>query len=106
MCIRSKCDFHKSVALHSNHGFLSRSHNLNYAGEHMKGRRNPPVGLVLCAEKGTAEAHYSLDNLPNKILAAEYRMVLHEKVIADQLRQMGRHLEERRLKSLRDAKED
>lgn len=50
---------------------------LNYAREHwMKPGENPPVGLILCAEKGAAEAHYALDNLPNKILAAEYQTVL------------------------------
>jgi hypothetical protein len=50
---------------------------LNYAREHwMKAGENPPVGLILCAEKGAAEAHYALDNLPNKVLAAEYQTVL------------------------------
>ncbi|MEJ7609081.1 MAG: PDDEXK nuclease domain-containing protein [Bryobacteraceae bacterium] len=60
---------------------------LNYAREHwMKDGENPPVGLILCTEKGTAEAHYALDNLPNTVLAAEYRMVLPaEKTIAEQL---------------------
>jgi hypothetical protein len=44
---------------------------LNYACElWMKPGENPPVGLILCAEKGAAEAHYSLDNLRNKVLAA------------------------------------
>lgn len=43
------------------------------------------MGLILCAEKGTAEAHYALYNLPNKVHAAEYRMVLpDEKAIAEQ----------------------
>jgi len=47
---------------------------LNYARENwMKSGENPPVGLILCTEKGAAEAHYTLDNLPNKILAAEYQ---------------------------------
>lgn len=41
---------------------------LNYAREHwMKPGENPPVGLILCAAKGAAEAHYALDNLPNKV---------------------------------------
>ena len=40
---------------------------LNYAREHwMKPGENPPVGLILCAEKGAAEAHYALEGLPNK----------------------------------------
>ena len=50
---------------------------LNDACEHwMKPGENPLVGLILCAEKGAAEAHYALDNLPNKVMAAEYQMVL------------------------------
>jgi len=70
---------------------------LNYAREHwMKPGENPPVGLILCAEKGAAEAHYSLDNLPNKVLAAEYQTVLpKERVIAEELERSRRELEER-----------
>lgn len=60
---------------------------LNYAREHwMKPGENPPVGLILCAGKGSAEARYALDNLPNKILAAEYQTVLpDERLIAEEL---------------------
>ena len=70
---------------------------LNYAREHwMKPGENPPVGLILCAEKGGAEAHYALDNLPNKVLAAEYQTVLpKERVIAEELERSRRELEER-----------
>jgi len=70
---------------------------LNYAREHwMKPGENPPVGLILCAEKGAAEAHYALDNLPNKVLAAEYKTVLpDEKLIAEQLERSRRELEKR-----------
>jgi len=70
---------------------------LNYAREHwMKPGENPPVGLILCADKGLAEAHYALDNLPNTVLAAEYRTVLpDEKLIADELERSRRVLEER-----------
>ena len=72
---------------------------LNYAREHwMKPGENPPVGLILCAEKGAAEAHYALDNLPNKILAAEYQTVLpDEKLIAEELERSRRELEKRAL---------
>lgn len=81
---------------------------LNYAREHwMKEGENPPVGLILCAEKGAAEAHYALDNLPNKVLAAEYQMVLpDEKVIADELKRSGVRLEGRRMKPLRSDESD
>ncbi len=72
---------------------------LNYAREHwMKAGENPPVGLILCAEKGVAEAHYALDNLSNKVLAAEYQTILpEEKLIADELKRSRLRLEKRRL---------
>jgi predicted nuclease of restriction endonuclease-like (RecB) superfamily len=71
---------------------------LNYAREHwMKPGENPPVGLILCAEKGAAEAHYALDNLPNKIVAAEYRTVLpNEALIAKELERTRSALDRRR----------
>lgn len=77
---------------------------LNYAREHwMKPDENPPIGLILCAEKGAAEAHYALDNLPNKVLAAEFQTVLpDEKLIAEELERSRRKLEERRLMSRSD----
>ncbi|AMU12186.1 DUF1016 family protein [Burkholderia cenocepacia] len=70
---------------------------LNYAREHwMKPGETPPVGLILCAEKGAAEAHYALDNLPNKILAAEYQMILpDEATFARELERTRIELERR-----------
>jgi predicted nuclease of restriction endonuclease-like (RecB) superfamily len=68
---------------------------LNYARQHWaKPGENPPVGLISCATKGAAEAHYALEGLPNKVLAAEYRTVLpDEKLLAEELvrtrRQVG-----------------
>lgn len=72
---------------------------LNYAREHwMKPGENPPIGLILCTAKGAAEAHYALDNLPNKVLAAEYRTALpDEKLLAEELERSRRELEVRRL---------
>lgn len=71
---------------------------LNYACEHwVKPGENPPIGLILCADKGAAEAHYALENLPNKVLAAEYRTILpDEKLIADELDRSRRRLEQRK----------
>ncbi len=71
---------------------------LNYAREHwMKPGENPPVGLILCAEKGASEAHYALEGLPNKVLAAEYQTVLpDEKLLAKELAKTRRELESRR----------
>jgi hypothetical protein len=71
---------------------------LNYAREHwVKPGENPPVGLILCTEKGVAEVHYALDNLPDKVLAAEYRTVLpDEKLIADTLQRSQAEIQERK----------
>ncbi len=50
---------------------------LNYAREHWThADENPPVGLILCAAKDHALAHYALEGLPNKVLATEYKMTL------------------------------
>jgi len=70
---------------------------LNYAREHwMKPGENPPVGLILCAEKGAAEAHYALEGLPNKVLAAEYQTVLpNEALLVRELENTRRALESR-----------
>lgn len=78
---------------------------LNYAREHwMKPGENPPVGLILCAEKGAAEAHYALEGLPNKVLAAEYQTVLpDEKLLAEELDKTRRELEARRIARNGDA---
>ncbi|MDV6903759.1 DUF1016 domain-containing protein [Pseudomonas aeruginosa] len=49
----------------------------NYAKENWTfADENPPVGLILCADKGHALARYALEGLPSKVMAANYRMVL------------------------------
>ena len=60
---------------------------LNYAREHwMREDENPPVGLILCSEKDEAIAQYALGGLPNKVMAAEYRVTLpDEDLLADEL---------------------
>ncbi|MGH3090657.1 MAG: PDDEXK nuclease domain-containing protein [Rubrobacteraceae bacterium] len=72
---------------------------LNYAAEHWtRSDENPPVGLILCAQRDEALARYALGNLPNKVLAAEYRTVLpDEKLIAADLQKTRRMLEQRGL---------
>jgi len=50
---------------------------VNYAAEHLTLEgENPPVGLILCSEHDEAVARYSMGNLTNKILAAQYKLVL------------------------------
>lgn len=71
---------------------------LNYAREYwMIDGENPPVGLILCAERNSAVAHYTLENLPNKVLAAEYRTVLpKEPVLVAEIEKTIHALETRR----------
>lgn len=68
---------------------------LNYAKEHWAHTgENPPVGLILCAQKDNAVAHYALEGLSNKVLAAEYRTALpDEKTLAAELERTRRMLE-------------
>lgn len=50
---------------------------LNYARDHwVRPEENPPVGLILCAQKDESVARYALEGLPNKVMAAEYRTTL------------------------------
>jgi predicted nuclease of restriction endonuclease-like (RecB) superfamily len=69
----------------------------NYAMEHWTNvGENPPVGLILCKEQDEAVARYALDRLPNKIMAAEYRMKLpDENLIAAELKRTSVYLESR-----------
>lgn len=71
---------------------------LNYAREHWTHpEENPPVGLILCAQKDHAVAHYALEGLPNKVLAAEYRTALPaEKTLAAEVERTRRMLEKGR----------
>lgn len=71
---------------------------LNYAKEHWTNRdENPPVGLILCAEKDSAVARYALDGLPNKILASEYKLALpDEKLLQEELKKTQKWLYERK----------
>lgn len=71
---------------------------LNYAREHwLRTGENPPVGLILCARKNDAIAKYALTGLPNKVLAAEYKINLpDEKLLADELNKTRRMLEGRK----------
>ena len=70
---------------------------LNYAREHWtQADENPPVGLILCAEKDDAIAKYALEGLPNKVLAREYKLALpDEKRLATEIEKTRDLLEQR-----------
>jgi predicted nuclease of restriction endonuclease-like (RecB) superfamily len=69
----------------------------NYAKEHWTfPEENPPVGLILCADKGHALARYALEGLPNKVMAANYKMVLPDaEVLQKELENTRRLIESR-----------
>ncbi|MCH4579932.1 PDDEXK nuclease domain-containing protein [Achromobacter xylosoxidans] len=78
----------------------------NYAKEHWAyPDENPPVGLILCADKGHALARYALDGLPTKVMAANYRTVLPDaELLQKELENTRRLLESRGTLSLKDGK--
>jgi len=71
---------------------------LNYARENWsRPEENPPVGLILCAQKDDALARYALEGLPNKVLAREYKLALpDEKLLAREIEKTRKILEARR----------
>lgn len=70
---------------------------LNYAREHwVHEGENPPVGLILCAQKDVAVARYALEGLPSKVMAAEYRTALpDEKELAAEIEKTRAMLKDR-----------
>ena len=72
---------------------------LNYVSENWAlPDENPPVGVILCAEKDKAVVHYALEGLRNKVLAAEYQMVLpDERLLVAELKLTQRMLETRKI---------
>lgn len=78
----------------------------NYAKEHWAyPDENPPVGLILCADKGHALARYALDGLPTKVMAANYRTVLPDAgLLQKELENTRRLLESRGALSLKNDK--
>ncbi len=70
---------------------------LNYARQHWTHpEENPPVGLILCAEKDDSLARYALEGLPNKVVAARYRTALpDEKLLAAEIDKTKNMLERR-----------
>jgi len=69
----------------------------NYAREHWTlPDENPPVGLILCADKGHSLARYALEGLPSKVMAANYQTVLPDTELLQKELEKTRHLLETR----------
>ena len=79
---------------------------LNYAREHwVLPGENPPVGLILCAEKDHAMAKYALEGLSNTVLAAEYRTTLpQERQLAEEIARTRRQLDVQRQGTFRSGR--
>lgn len=79
---------------------------LNYAKENWVSEgENPPVGLILCAQKNEAVARYALEGLPNKVMAAEYRTTLPEEaILASEIERTREMLESPRRRLRENAK--
>lgn len=68
---------------------------LNYAKEHwVHEGENPPVGVILCAQKDEAVAHYALEGSTNKVLAREYMTLLpSERTLAREIEKARKELQ-------------
>ena len=68
---------------------------LNYVKENwVEEGENPPIGLILCAQRDETIAQYALDGLPNKIMASEYRTVLpDENLLTSEIERARRAIE-------------
>ena len=79
---------------------------LNYAREHwVRREENPPVGLILCAQKNEAVARYALEGLPNKVMASEYRTTLpDEELLASEIERTRTMLVERSVSNPPDSR--
>jgi len=83
-----------------NHADAGQMHMyLSYARKHwVREGENPPVGVILCAQKDEAVAEYALDELPTKVMAAEYRTTLpDEDALAAEIERTREALEGGRL---------
>jgi predicted nuclease of restriction endonuclease-like (RecB) superfamily len=74
----------------------------NYAKAHWTlPDENPPVGLILCADKGHALARYALEGLPTKVMAANYRTMLPDAELLQRELENTRRMLESRVRPLR-----
>jgi hypothetical protein len=59
---------------------------------------NPPVGIILCTTAGQGLVHYTLDTLPTKVMAREYRLALpDEKKLLQTIQEARQQVERARL---------
>ena len=79
---------------------------LNYARENWaRPDENPPVGLILCARNDESLARSTLENLPNKVMASEYRTALpDEKKLAAEIERTQGMLQDRKRIALASSK--
>jgi len=67
-----------------------------YENEALRSLKNPSLRIILCSQKGAAQAHHALNGLPNKLLAALYQTMLSSaEQLIDQLRKASAQLPQR-----------
>jgi hypothetical protein len=90
--------FYERTALSRDKAAMLRKSAKARPGEELTPTEAVKDPLILCSSKGDDVAKYALENLPNQVLAAEYRITLpSEKQLLDELRQTRRAWELRRL---------
>lgn len=78
-------------------GAVAKASDLKDAKSHwVRDGENPPVGIILCSQKGASQAHYALEGLPNKVSAARYQTLLPSaEQLTDELRKASVQLAQR-----------
>ena len=79
----------------------------NYAKRNwMMSDESPPVGIILCADRGHEMAQYAFDGLPNQLMAAKYKSVLPKPALLQARIQKARQALESRLGVYQDRQSD
>ena len=78
-----------------------------YERELMNEGDNPPIGIVLCADKSESVVKYTLPENETQIFASKYKLYLpSEEELLQELRREYRALENGKIKKIEDMETD
>ena len=78
-----------------------------YEREQMNEGDNPPIGIVLCADKSESVVKYTLPENETQIFASKYKLYLpSEEELLQELRREYRALENGKIKKIEDMEID
>lgn len=87
------------LAENGNYGGSIRQHGLRYSVPQKYPEekiKNPPIGLILCAEHDDAVAHYALGGLSHNVFASRYKLRLPApQILRREIEAERRRLEQR-----------